>query len=211
MIRLKELLNESTVGKKIGSGMEQTAYAIKNNPNYIIKKYNRSAHKGKSIVDKIENLQRISDKYPDLFAKIKIVNKDTYIQEKLDIKKLDNDIENECIKVWNKIADEYKKAYNSKVKSKVTETMKMYIDYGIWKNPPKVKSKNELDEVMNDLKFYIYHTEFLIDTYVYNNYTKNSPLVKKLKPILDNKELSNDPHNNNFGYDKNGRIKVLDI
>jgi len=213
MIKLADILKELNIRPKpeLGQGAEQTAYPYINNPDYVLKKYNRSAHRGKTIADKIEKLRALSLKYPDLVTKVKVVSKDAYTQEKLDTNTLSKDIDAECIKVWNQLIKDYKKAYNSNLKTRVTDYIKQRIDYGFWDKPSKIKTQQDLDDLMDDMTYYIYHTKFLVDPYVYENYTKNSELVKKLKPIMDNDELNDDPHNDNLGYDKQGNIKVLDI
>jgi len=213
MIKLTDILKELNIQPKpeLGKGSEQTAYPYLSNPDFVLKKYNRSMHRGKTITGKIEKLKDLSEKYPDLVTKIKIINNDTYAQEKLDWKTLSKDIDSECIKVWNQLVKDYKKAYTSDLKTRVTDYIKQRIDFGFWSKPPKVKNQQELDDLMDDMTYYIYHTKFLVDPYVYENYTKNSELIKKLKPIMDNEELNDDPHNDNLGYDKQGNIKVLDI
>lgn len=197
--------------KLLGSGQEQSAYVYEEDPNWVLKVYDRSAYKTRTAEQAIDRLQELSDKYPKLFATVKRTGDREYLQQRLDIKSLDKDINAVCIKIWNQVAKDYEQALASKIDSPVTDYIKTYIEYKIIEKPATVKTVAELDDIMNELKYYGRYVQFLGDAYVWKYYSNSEPLAKKLKPILDNDELNGDLHSSNLGYDSSGNVKVLDI
>ena len=213
--KLFENFIAEAVNKKIllGRGLEQSAYEYPEDPNYVLKVYDRSAYRTRTAEQAVDKLVQLSNQYPDIVADVKRISSNEYLQQKLDIKKLDRDIIAECIKVWNELAKDYEAVLKSSSKSTVAQYIKTRVEYGMFESgkPSPVKNEAQLEDVFDDMTFYSNYVLFLVDSYVYDNYTNKSALVKKLKPILDNDELNGDPDNSNMGYDKRGNIKVLDI
>ena len=56
--------------------------------------------------------------------------------------------------------------------------------------------------------------DYLFDDYIYKNYSKNIPLVQKLKPVWEvgiyNTQFGRF-HEDNLGYDKEGNFKIIDL
>jgi len=215
MIKLINLLKEVTVQKKtsLGAGDEQSAYPYLKDPNYVIKKFHFQTNEPVSNKYEMRHYLNIQQDYPKHIAKIIIPNKDSkyYFQEKIDVEKSQNDIWDTVIKVINKVILNLEKKYNTPLEAaEDLDLPDIFHQIDDWED---FKDINNIDDI-----FSYGGTEtpmsYLFNEYIYDNYSKNIPLVQKLKPVWDiGSSMTNVGvfHEDNLGYDKNGNFKIIDI
>jgi len=217
-MKLLDLLNELNIQQKtsLGSGDQQSAYPYLKDPNYVIKIFNSSGNKDESILDKYEitHYLKMLKLYPKYIANIIIPNKNKkyYFQEKVDVKKAQEDIWDVVIKVIKKAALDLEKKY------KTPEEAHDDLDCGeifyyadSWES---INDINNIDDIYDITNGEGIPMNDLFNTYIYNNYSKNIPLVQKLKPVWDigNTETQfGSFHEDNLGYDKEGNFKIIDL
>ena len=221
MIKLVDLLNELNIQKKtsLGSGAQQLVYPYLKDPNYVVKTFYSPWNKDKDnqpVIDKYEIIDylKMLKLYPKYIANIIIPdkNKKYYFQEKVDVKKAQEDIWDVVVKVTKKAALDLEKKY--KTPNEAYDDLnigEIFANADSWES---IKNINDIDDFydinygegipMNDL----------FGDYIYNNYSKNIPLVQKLKPVWDiGKTMTQfgSFHEDNLGYDKEGNFKIIDL
>jgi hypothetical protein len=218
MIKLSTLLKEiefNNLGEPFDFGDEQTVWKHPEDKNLVIKKYGRFSHP-----DSIKRIINYYEKYPDFIVKsLKSDNSDYYFQEKLDVKSSWKDISQLTLKTYNQVIEDLSKKYSTPQEAYKAGFKNGPIGNIILNNTDFGDKKGNWGKLFTK-SFYGLEGKInvpmsiLFDPYVYENYTKNLDLVKKLKPIYNfgvKHTLVGAFHEKNLGYDKNKNFKILDI
>ena len=175
-------------------GNFKKVYISDTNPNIVIKKFTEP----NSIIKNY--IERLTKEYPDLFAKIYKIDyiKKVIIQEKLNLKKVKQDLKELFIYLDNKnIFNDINDNYFIYPLYSVMELLKsFYGDYFICDKRYNEYSFEDINSIINDKKI----KEIFIK---WTNY------LNKLVAIKDNRYL--DVKVSNFGYDNKYNIKMFDI
>ncbi len=219
MIKLSDLLNELDIQPKrsIGSGEQQIAYPYLKNPNYVIKKFDQYSNQDLSVLNRyeIKHYLEMLEKYPEYVANIIIPKENSkyYFQEKVDVKKAQNDIWDLVIKIIKKIALDLENKYKTPYEAyeNLNIGAEVFLNAKSWKD---IKNINNIDDLF-DINYYDgVPMNYLFDNYIYKNYSKNIPLVQKLKPVWEvgtNNTQFGIFHEDNLGYDKENNFKIIDL
>lgn len=219
MIKLVDILTELDIQNKksLGSGGQQTVYPYLKNPNYVIKKFDQYGNQDPSVLNRyeIKHYLKMLEKYPEYVANIIIPKENSkyYFQEKVDVKKAQNDIWDLVIKIIKKIAldleNKYKTPYEAYENSNIGA--EVFLNAKSWKDIKNINNIYDLFDINYDEGIPM---NYLFDPYIYENYSKNIPLVKKLKPVWDIGTYQTQYgsfHEDNLGYDKDGNFKIIDL
>jgi hypothetical protein len=211
----EEILKELDIKKKtpLGQGYQQTAYPYLKDPNYVIKRFDSKSDQ--HILDRweIQHYLKMQKLYPKYIAKIIIPNKNVgyYFQEKVDVKKAAYDIWEVVVEVIKKAALDLEKKYETPSEAAEDLDLPNIFHYaGDWED---IKNINHIKDVFNIIDEDI-PMGYLFNKYIYSNYSKNIPLVQKLKPVYnagDDATEFGEFHESNLGYDKDGNFKIIDI
>ena len=221
MIKLINLLKELNIQskKRLGDGGQQTAYPYLKNPKYVLKKFDNIYNKDQDlpVLDKyeIKHYLKMLETYPEYIADIVIPKENSkyYFQEKVDVEKAQNDIWSVVIKVIKKAALDLEKKY--KTPNEAADDLKLgvniFYNADSWEDIKNIKNIYDFFKINYDEGIPM---SDLFDDYIYNNYSKNIPLVQKLKPVWDigNKITKFGLfHEGNLGYDKDKNFKIIDL
>jgi len=216
MIKLLDILKEINIKQKIaiGSGDQQSVYPYLKDPNYVIKKFDSQQDQPVLNRYEIKYYLKMLELYPKYIANIIIPdgNIKYYFQEKVDVKKAQEDIWDVVIKIIKKVALDLEKKY--KTPNEVYNDLvavDIFNNASSWEDIKNIKDIDDFFEInygegipMDDL----------FNNYIYNNYSKDIPLVQKLKPVWDiGKKITQfgSFHEDNLGYDKDGNFKIIDL
>jgi hypothetical protein len=216
MIKLLDILKEINIKQKIaiGSGDQQSVYPYLKDPNYVIKKFDSQQDQPVLNRYEIKYYLKMLELYPKYIANIIIPdgNIKYYFQEKVDVKKAQEDIWDIVIKIIKKVALDLEKKY--KTPNEVYNDLvavDIFNNASSWEDIKNIKDIDDFFEInygegipMDDL----------FNNYIYNNYSKDIPLVQKLKPVWDiGKKITQfgSFHEDNLGYDKDGNFKIIDL
>ena len=216
MIKLIDLLKEINIQKKksLGSGGEQSAYPYLKDPNYVIKTFNNKSDQSVLNRYEINHYLKILEQYPEYIANIIIPGENSkyYFQEKVDVKKAQEDIWDVVIEVTKKAALDLEKKYKTPNDAYNNLNIgEIFLNAKSWED---IKNINNIDDFFDISYGEGIPMNDLFSSYVYNNYSKNIPLVQKLKPVWgigSTITQFGSFHEDNLGYDKNGNFKIIDI
>jgi hypothetical protein len=216
MIKLVDILKEINTQKKksLGSGWEQSAYPYLKDPNYVIKIFNNKSDQSVLNRYEINHYLKMLEQYPEYIANIIIPGENSkyYFQEKVDVKKAQEDIWDVVIEITKKAALDLEKKY--KTPNDAYDNLnigEIFLNAKSWEN---IKNINNIDDFFDISYGEGIPMNDLFSSYIYNNYSKNIPLVQKLKPVWDiGRTITQfgSFHEDNLGYDKNGNFKIIDI
>lgn len=218
MIKLIDLLKELNIRKKtpVGSGWQQSIYPYLKNPNYVIKKFDNKSDQHTINRYEIKHYLEMLKLYPEYIANIIIPKENSkyYFQEKVDVKKAQEDIWNVVIKVIKEVASDLKNKYKTPhdaANSGDFKNIELFWNAESWED---IENINNIDDVFDILQGEGIPMKYLFNKYIYNNYSKNIPLVQKLNPVYAagiDATTFGEFHEDNLGYDKNGNFKIIDI
>jgi len=217
MIKLVDLLNELNIQPKnqIGYGDQQVVYPYLKDPNYVIKKFFNKPADGVLTREEIKHYSNVLNQYPKYIANIVIPSKDSkyYFQEKVDVKTSQNDIWDVVIKVIKKVASNLKEKYNTpeEANDDLNLDIEVFQNSGGWEN---IENINNIDDLFDITYGDGIPMDYLFNPYIYKNYTKDTPLVQKLKPVWNiGKTMTQfgSFHEDNLGYDKDKNFKIIDL
>lgn len=218
MIKLIDLLKElnfDNLGKPFAFGDEQTVWKHPEDKNLVIKKYGMFSPK-----NAIDRMIEYYEKYPRFIVKsIKSENPEYYYQEKIDVKSSMKDIHKLTLSIYNQVIDDLSKKYPTPLDAWKTGFKNYPLGNLISNNTDDGDKKGNWNKLISKT---IYGLEgkievpmsLLFDPYIYENYTKDIELVKKLKPVYEFGKKHTRVgafHEANLGYDKNGDFKIIDI
>ena len=213
---IQNVLSELNIQPKtsLGSGYQQTAYPYLKDPNYVVKKFNDKPDDSVLNRYEIKHYLKTLEQYPEYIAKIIIPNENSkyYFQEKINVTKAQNDIWDVVIKVIKKVALDLEKKY--KTPNEAYDDLnigEIFLNAKTWES---IKNINNIDDFFDISYGEGIPMNDLFNNYTYNNYSKNIPLVQKLKPVWDIGRMITQFgsfHEDNIGYDKNENFKIIDI
>ena len=220
MIKLSDILKEiefAKLGEPFDSGDEQQVWLNPEDKNLVIKKYKHNDYS-----DSVDRMINLSKKYPNIIVKsFRSEDPKYYFQEKIDMKTSLKDVDRAILVVYNKVIEDLMEKYPSpKDTYKDGEGIfSSHLGYLIDENTDggylKGNWKRLIAKTMYKLSGMIdIPMNLLFDPYIYENYSKNLDIVKKLTPIYkfgkENTRVGGF-HEGNFGYDKNKNFKIIDI
>jgi hypothetical protein len=178
------MFNELNTKQKprMGSGTYKDVYNLSTRPDLVIKVFDRLSNE--SIYD-VQEEEQLGKKYPDLFAKIEKVNyeKGYMIQQKLDVDKFRKDVDS----LKQEIVFETPSFSNIDIVAYLFRHLEN-------NNKDAIKVIKDILKDNNNKKFYNKLITYL---------SKLSKVKREMYGIDANRE--------NFGYDKQDNIKILDI
>jgi hypothetical protein len=200
---LKESYDKTLVGDEHGEGGQHQIL------NYGKDKVIKSLHGGADIGYNL----KIFTKYPEIFPKVYDMGKDYAILDKLDDKKSQNELEKIQFILLSRIDPRTKNRYISsneppeneyigKLLQRVRKNGSVYYDGDITELIYNNLDDNELkSQLKKELPSNLY------DSLIKNYY----PLLQKVKNMPWDSKIKKDINDENFGYDINGNLKMLDI
>ena len=178
------MFNELNTKQKprMGSGTYKDVYNLSTRPDLVIKVFDRLSNE--SIYD-VQEEEQLGKKYPDLFAKIEKVNyeKGYMIQQKLDVDKFRKDVDS----LKQEIVFETPSFSNIDIVAYLFRHLEN-------NNKDAIKVIKDILNDNNNKKFYNKLITYL---------SKLSKVKRDVHRL--------DVHKKNFGYDKQGNIKMFDI
>jgi len=216
MIKLINILNELNIQRKtsLGSGEQQSVYSYLKDPNYVVKIFNDKSNQSIFNRYEIKYYLKMLELYPKYIANIIIPdeNKKYYFQEKIDVKKAQNDIWDTVVEVIKKVALDLEKKYQTPLEAaKDLNLSDVFYNAESWED---IKNINNIDDIFDITNGDGIPMDYLFNNYIYNNYSKNIPLAQKLKPVWDvGRSITQfgSFHEDNLGYDKDNNFKIIDI
>lgn len=194
---LNEIYDKKLVGSHVGEGGQHEIY------NYGNDKVIKFPFYGD-----IGNNVKIFAKYPNIFPEVYDIEKEYAILEKLDDRKSQKEIYQIKLKLFSKnnnsISSEEKP--NHKYIEKLTRTLRN--NDSVWYNSnftSMLYNNLEDNNLFNALKQILPTNLYNI---VINNYV---PLLKEVKKLAWDSKHKKDINDENFGYNKIGKLKILDI
>ena len=197
MIKLIDILKEITLKEPIGQGSEHVIYPYSKDPNKIIKTFDPDERESINK-DQITTFQN----HPDIFPIVYKVTDKYAVLEKLNTKKAIDELEKLETEFFNlKWRDEKKRKYSILLDDLMEDDNLEDYDfigllYHLFQNTSSSSLKKELNTLLS--------------------LTSNPDLLKKwidflikLPSIIGKTEL--DIHAEQFGYDSEENIKLLDI
>jgi hypothetical protein len=167
---------------KIGSGTYKDVYDLETYPGFVAKKFSILDNE---VVYDVQEEEEISKKYPELFTQIKKVDykRGYMVQEKVNATQFENDI------------DVLKKEIVLAAPSfKPIDIVSYLFRHLRDNNKEAIKAIKDILKDNNNKKFY----------------NKLITYLSKLSKVKRERQ-GVDVHRENFGYDKQGNIKMLDI
>jgi hypothetical protein len=222
MIKLLDILNELNIQNKksLGSGEQQIAYPYLKDPNYVIKTFNTGElayNKDPHVLNRyeIKHYLKMLEKHPEYIANVIIPKENSkyYFQEKVNIEKAQNDIWNLVIEIIKKMALDLENKYKTPhdAYEDLNIGAEIFLNANSWEDIKNINNINDLFAINYDDGIPM---NYLFDDYIYKKYSKNIPLVQKLKPVWDvgtNQTQYGLFHEDNLGYDRNGNFKIIDL
>ena len=197
MIKLLSILKEITFKEPIGQGSEHIIYPYSKDPNKVIKTFDPDERESINK-DQITTFQ----KHPDIFPIVYKVTDKYAILEKLNTKKVIDELEKLEVEFFNlKWKSNKKRKYSILLDDLMEDDNLEGIDfigklYYLIQKTPSSSLKKELDTL--------------------SSFTQNPKLLKKwidflikLSSIMGQTEL--DMHAEQFGYNSEENLKLLDI
>lgn len=167
---------------KIGSGTYKDVYDLETYPGFVAKRFDTLDNES---IYSVQEEEEISKKYPELFTQIKKVDykRGYMVQEKVDKDKFQSD------------ADKLKEEVVSKAPTfQYIDIVAYLFDRLVDNNKEAIKAIKNVLQDNNNKKFY----------------NKLITYLSKLSKIK-REAYGLDTHRENFGYDKQGNIKMFDI
>jgi len=199
MIKLIDILKEISISGKepIGQGSEHIIYPYFKDPNKVIKTFD--PYEGESInKDQITTFQ----KHPDIFPIVYKVTDKYAVLEKLNTEKAINELEKLQTEFFNlKWRSEKKRKYSILLDDLMENDNLEGLDfigllYHLFLNTPSSSLKKELNTLLS-----LTSTPDLLKKWI--------DFLIKVSSIMGKTKL--DIHTEQFGYNSEGNIKLLDI